>query len=378
MTLLEEILRAIQGKTKQEASVLIEQILREKEVYDAFKFAGLTLVTPDDVQARARERSGIMTLLEKVNLIDLIETINLINLIKVIDEINVIHKIDNVGEMSILSEIVKVDLVEKLNPQPIGEVIVNGTWETGDFTGWTETNSLVTNQYAHSGTYSCRIYSGWVKQTFADPIPTNNVQSFTFWGMGQVANNYLKVHFTDGSSINVYVPMDEGSWQQVDVKASLPANKEIDYIQFIGQTGGPSWIDDISLQAIYNAVIDLVKKAIVEQSSRTSLKMQPEREDTIFKRFSNTFGGAGDYEILSAVANQKHKVYSYGVRVSADVESEFRDGTSDTNQFSVDNKASFREQVLEHPFVGSVNTALHFRVEGACSVIGWIQYKTEA
>jgi len=116
----------------------------------------------------------------------------------------------------------------------------------------------------------------------------------------------------------------------------------------------------------------------VQQATRTSLKTQGEREDLAIKYFSNTFGAAGDYEILAAVVGQKHKIYAVNYESNANVEVGLRDGTSATFRYAVRTTSGVFVQTWVHPIVGSVYTALNLRAEGAVTVKGYVQYKTEA
>jgi len=135
----------------------------------------------------------------------------------------------------------------KVSVCPSGEQITNGGLETGDMTGYTYFPNLnfATTQYAHTGVYSCFLYENWVQQDFSKPIPKKCIKSFGFWGRGQVSNNECILHFSDDTEVIAYIP--QGDWQYVDLLAIFPDEKELSYIKFIGGSGGPSWIDDVSL-----------------------------------------------------------------------------------------------------------------------------------
>jgi len=96
MSLLDDIRKALQGEKKSE---FLGQILKEKELFDALKEAGLT-VQVENPQARARETvGGLLTQIQKVDLIDLITeilTIDTINDIVAVDLIGLINKITEI------------------------------------------------------------------------------------------------------------------------------------------------------------------------------------------------------------------------------------------------------------------------------------------
>jgi hypothetical protein len=130
------------------------------------------------------------------------------------------------------------------------DIISNGGFEDGDLTGWEYAQAEVTEQYAHSGTFSVLLYENWIKQTFSSPIPKSAISIFTFWGTGQSSYNYCKVHLSDNTDIIVYFPTGS-DWTEVDVLAQIPDGKAVSYVLFYGGTGGPSWVDDVTLVAIF-------------------------------------------------------------------------------------------------------------------------------
>jgi hypothetical protein len=99
------------------------------------------------------------------------------------------------------------------------------------------------------------------------------------------------------------------------------------------------------------------------------------RDDLQIKSVDVNAGGAGDNEVLAAVAGQVHKIYAYGYESDGNIEVGFRFGTGD--KWGRRWTAGPFAQTLFRPIVGPLNTALNFRVEGAVNAKVWIQYKTE-
>ncbi|OGM11050.1 hypothetical protein A2Z22_03605, partial [Candidatus Woesebacteria bacterium RBG_16_34_12] len=60
------------------------------------------------------------------------------------------------------------------------ELLVNGGFETGDSTGWNLVNSSITNEDAHSGTFSLKL-SGQESQAFQEINPPTGANRLTFW-----------------------------------------------------------------------------------------------------------------------------------------------------------------------------------------------------
>jgi len=129
------------------------------------------------------------------------------------------------------------------------EIIVNGGFETGDLTGWDYSQAFATDQYAHTGTYSVFLYQGWIEQILSSMIPKSQINSFGFWAMGQAINSCI-VTFSDDSELFVEIPSGM-YWQYVDILPLIPDGKTVKKVRFQGWTGGPSWVDDVSLDYTY-------------------------------------------------------------------------------------------------------------------------------
>jgi hypothetical protein len=107
-----------------------------------------------------------------------------------------------------------------------GELVKNGGFETGDFTGWTATNSEVlargtTGAYygtAHSGKYSARIgtesIEGRIAQTVS--IPAKSSAKFTAWYLAEKGSRLtVSLKKSDGSVIQQWGLTSVTSWTSV-------------------------------------------------------------------------------------------------------------------------------------------------------------------
>ena len=217
-----------------------------------------------------------VVLIDHVKLIDLISEITLIKTINSILQIDNIASVDLIDEISLIdtittiSEIAHITLIDAItqingiNPTVGGEQVENGDFETGDTTGWTGT-AQVTDQYSHGGTYSAIMYSQYLEQHFATPIPKSLISSFGFWhyrGPVSSSNDYFRIYYSDGTyTEEACLYVDE--WTYHDLLALIPDGKCVSYIYIRGGTGSPYWIDDISLVSISaNSIIDLVKEVV--------------------------------------------------------------------------------------------------------------------
>jgi len=246
MGLLDEIRKALESQQKND---FIDQILKEKGLHDALHDAGFTIVV-DDPQARARQQPfGVLSTIQKIDLIDLIE---LINRIKLIDEITLISTIATVGSMTLLDRITQLD---KIHPDPSFEAVTNGTFETGDFTGWTQAQATITDQFAHSVPYSAFMYECWLRQTFATPIPKSTISSAKFWANNvnayQPHSHSYKIGYSDLTEDTIVFITTSASneFEEFDILSNIADGKSVSYIEFQGDTGQPYCLDDVSIIA---------------------------------------------------------------------------------------------------------------------------------
>lgn len=83
------------------------------------------------------------------------------------------------------------------------EQIVNGGFETGDWTGWTHTSSAsISSSDPHSGTYCVHLEASgeYISQTLSTPILGSLVQSFGFYAKSAYNNFDVILNFSDLTS----------------------------------------------------------------------------------------------------------------------------------------------------------------------------------
>ena len=113
-----------------------------------------------------------------------------------------------------------VKIVETVDPALIGKV-VNGDFETGDFTGWEHHQSSAISTDAHSGSYAANIkgnggWGGMLDQTI--PVNAGKAYEITFWL--QVNANGINIQIKDGDTSGANIAGDwvdvnkAGSWTQ--------------------------------------------------------------------------------------------------------------------------------------------------------------------
>ena len=142
---------------------------------------------------------------------------------------------------------------------PEGEQIVNGGFETGDFTGWIETgnNQEITSFDPHSGAYCVNLYMfqswiGAIKQELIEPISYSCIDSFTTWfAAGQSGGDYLTitVTYTDDTTTEwTEFTGADVDWHEINIKSHLDEAKSVKSIEFKMPAGSVDVrIDDVSL-----------------------------------------------------------------------------------------------------------------------------------
>jgi hypothetical protein len=147
---------------------------------------------------------------------------------------------------------------------PSGEQIVNGGFETGDFTGWTcgGYSPRITSWYSHSGIYSCWLaynyceyIASWVRQDLTSPITVACVKTFKLY-IGYFAGERkakVTIIYTDATEQNIEVTLvgdvDVGVWDEVDLLSYLLTGKTVQAIKISNDVAGGSTIlvDDVTL-----------------------------------------------------------------------------------------------------------------------------------
>jgi hypothetical protein len=144
----------------------------------------------------------------------------------------------------------------KIEPaKAVTERMVNGGFEAGDFTGWTNhADATVVSTEKHSGTYSCRLayvsVFSYVKQTISGGVQVSGVTSFGFWYKIE-GSYYMGVYVLDTGSNTLYYV---GLWGIVDWTYYALPYGDWDPEVFIGSIefdcgGAPTnmYVDDVSL-----------------------------------------------------------------------------------------------------------------------------------
>jgi hypothetical protein len=138
-----------------------------------------------------------------------------------------------------------------------GEQIVNGGFETGDFTGWTKTGDpWIVNWDKHSGIYGCETWTinDSIEQEFG-AIAYECISTFKFWTKQSFDTVTAELEVTVTYDDDTQLQWIEGhrghvNWIETDVKAKLDPTKKVKKIKFrqiVGVDTNGWVIDDATL-----------------------------------------------------------------------------------------------------------------------------------
>jgi len=140
---------------------------------------------------------------------------------------------------------------------PTGEQLVNGGFETGDFTGWTATGGWqVVSFDKHSGTYSAYTNSdGVLEQDFSEPIHVECFTVFEVYVAGTFGGGcpplrgrmYIDILYSDLTYTRIDWQNPSGGWHLINLLDYVETGKKVKGIRF-------SWVANDVLVDDYSAV----------------------------------------------------------------------------------------------------------------------------
>jgi len=197
-------------------------------------------------------------------------------------------------------------LFKKLNMQAQTgmERVVNGGFETGDFTGWTNDTWSIQSSGARSGTYCAFSYSvqGNLEQEFTPVIAVSNIAIFGFWwkvggGIGNPEDQNITVRITySDDSYDDLVFDGSSDWIYVDLVPYLQSGKSVKKVKFTYQNS--NWwarLDDVSL-ILCGYLLDVVLKKLNQTLGYLI--------DTLFKKTDITSDYLIDVQLATAAQTE--------------------------------------------------------------------------
>ena len=144
-----------------------------------------------------------------------------------------------------------------------GNLLANPGFETGDFTGWTQTGAMIRTDAAsvHTGLYAAApsynsatgIYSAFtLQQNLPAPVAANSISTISLWYRWGTSADSVQILYTDGTYTQTNLPFIGGTYTLVNV--AFDSTKTISGIKVVrtsGQTNNIN-LDDFLLQGAVN------------------------------------------------------------------------------------------------------------------------------
>jgi len=390
-SLLDDIIKALKGEKKSE---LINQILKEKALYDALKEAGLTIVA-EDTHERAREMPyGILSKVQKIDLVDLIteitnisnidlidliteittvKNIESVDLIDLITRIALIDNITNIESIDLIDAITTIGAIDKIKEMPAQAFspILNKGFETGDFTSWivdpagTGHSPTILTDTSFAGKYSAKLTDadGGIKQNFLLPIHTNCIKSASvlitcagdIFHLGGGWLNFTK-YYSDSTieDEDLELPAEaiNGDWATLELP--LTANKFLVAIWLKYTSGNGEYL-----------ILDEVDFMPVTETLETE-------KGTVMH-----FSKAATSDLVTPAAGKKVKVWSAFYSCQDDIVTELRFKTSGNVVLALPTLGSVGMELKRTEILGAANEVLEIYLSGAGTVKGWISVSDE-
>jgi hypothetical protein len=210
-----------------------------------------------------------------------------------IDRITLIDEITTIGSIDSLTLLARITQLDKIHPDAASEGVTNGTFETNDFTGWTQAQATTTDQFAHGGTYSAFMYECWLRQDFATPIPKSAISSAKFWANNvnayQPKSHSYDIGYSDGTEDTIVFITTSASneFEEFDILSNIADDKSVSYINFHGDSGNAYCLDDVSIIAeLVQTVINRVDEIVSMPAVTGTVEVTGSEDEPLLQRAS--------------------------------------------------------------------------------------------
>ena len=143
---------------------------------------------------------------------------------------------------------------------PAVNLISNSGFETGSLSSWTPngnasgTNWHIATDQVHSGDFSAEVNgNALLEQTFA-PTATASITEVSAWVKQDPGALFvIDLLYQDGSDTVFFATPAETGFVKYDLTDMLDPGKRLTTLQvygYDGGTNGPTWLDDVTVQAI--------------------------------------------------------------------------------------------------------------------------------
>lgn len=131
-------------------------------------------------------------------------------------------------------------------------VLVNPGFETGSLAPWfiNSGSPSVTNNEAHTGTFSAMGFSNdEIRQNFA-PVATSDITELSFWikRIGGPFDQY-SFYYSDAATFTNTISGSTNDWEFFDLTSLLNPTAHLNGFSIYGTSSGPAYMDDFMINA---------------------------------------------------------------------------------------------------------------------------------
>jgi hypothetical protein len=354
---LDDIIKALKGEKKSE---LINQILKEKALYDALKEAGLTIVA-EDTHERAREMPyGILSKVQKIDELTLLKTL------EVLEELTTIKTIETIVSMP--------DFTPKGSEGGAFKQasVAAGSWvlETGysDPDNVWENEASIYDNNINSNAYSNVAGESWSSFLILTIASTysNKLKFYVDWSFGRpdkvdidVYKDGVWVHVIEGATINGWNEVSFSAGQVTEIRVRLYNDNA---------TTSTLRIMEVQLWSLSTVGGELIVKSPTASDFKAETT---ETEEGTLLQFTVT----ATTDLVVPALGKVVKVYSAFYYCRDDIVTELRWKTSGQVVLALPTLGAVGASKLKLQ-VGADTEKLQIYLSGAGTVKGWLIYKT--
>lgn len=234
--------------------------------------------TASDVFRLVNDRFiDFISLIDYINTIENIGTLSLVSLITKLSEVVLVDTITNVGTVNLINSITNIGTIGTIGQilsisgiTSSENIIRNGNFSTGNFSGWDLTGNGAAIDYVHTynGLPTCKLpFGGGVIYGFIQQnLPLNYGTSlhFSFWATslnGSAGNLLVYVYYPDGSSDSTSYTITALGFNYYTFQPT--STKRVIFIEFISDNSDTIWLTQISGIATYDDGSSAPSSAIV-------------------------------------------------------------------------------------------------------------------
>jgi hypothetical protein len=188
--------------------------------------------------------------------------------------------------MALVSRITQID---RINPDPAINEIVNGGLETGDFTGWgSHVNCTISSTEHHTGLYSASFgWSAYLYYNIAPSIAKEELDTFSVWVKAPTTatlhvNLFYDVGWVEGTDFAV-----TADWTQIDLKSVMHAGYKVNQVEFFTLYGSQTiFLDDLTLYSDRTAAQTVIDKILSMPAVTGTVEVTGSEDEPLLQRAS--------------------------------------------------------------------------------------------